>query len=69
MIMLVLFLILIALGVPVFVAMVLSSLSYILTSGNAALINMAAQRMFAGINSFTLLAIPFFIYAGLLNAY
>jgi C4-dicarboxylate transporter, DctM subunit len=66
MIMLVLFLILIALGVPVFVAMVLSSLSYILTSGNAALINMAAQRMFAGINSFTLLAIPFFIYAGLL---
>lgn len=66
MLMMIVFLVLLLIGAPVFVAMVLASVAYILQSGNMILFTMAAQRMYASINSFTLLAIPFFIFAGLL---
>lgn len=65
MLMILVFIILLAIGAPVFVAMLLSSVAYILQSGNLQLFSMAAQRMFASVNSFTLLAIPFFVFAGL----
>ena len=51
------------LGLPVAVAMAGSSLLYILVSGSVPDI-VVAQRMISGIESFPLLAVPFFILAG-----
>lgn len=65
MLMLLAFIALLAIGAPILSAMVLSSVAYVLQTGNMSLFNMAAQRMFASVNSFTLLAVPFFIFAGL----
>src|SRR6059058_3336418 len=57
------FLILMLLGVPVAIAMAASSLLYILVSGVTPDVTLA-QRMIAGVESFPLLAVPFFILAG-----
>jgi len=57
------FLALMLFGLPVAVAMAGSSLIYILVSGSVPDI-VVAQRMIAGIESFPLLAVPFFILAG-----
>ena len=57
----------IILGIPIAVGIGLSSfgaLMVLLDYDRAALVS--AQRMFTGINSFTLLAIPFFVLAGVL---
>jgi tripartite ATP-independent transporter DctM subunit len=51
-------------GVPVFAALGVSSLIYILGKGIPPLI--AVQQMFDGIDKFPLLAVPFFILAGIL---
>lgn len=50
-------------GLPVAVAMAGASLLYILVSGSVPDV-VVAQRMIAGIESFPLLAVPFFILAG-----
>ncbi|HRK18361.1 MAG TPA: TRAP transporter large permease [Hyphomicrobiaceae bacterium] len=57
------FLVLMALGVPVAVSMASASLLYIVTFGVAPDV-IVAQRMIAGVESFPLLAVPFFILAG-----
>ena len=57
------FLLLMVLGLPVALAMAVSSLIYILTTGIAPDV-VLAQRMIAGVESFPLLAVPFFILAG-----
>ncbi|OYX03788.1 MAG: ABC transporter permease, partial [Rhizobiales bacterium 32-66-8] len=57
------FLFLMLCGVPVALAMAGSSLLYIVVSGTVPDIVMA-QRMIAGVESFPLLAVPFFIFAG-----
>ena len=58
---------LIAAGAPVYVALGLSSLVYFFSEGMAGVA--AAHTMINGLNSFTLIAIPFFILAGhLMNA-
>src|SRR5512146_3584384 len=57
------FLVLMLLGVPVAIAMAASSLLYILVSGVTPDVTLA-QRMIAGVESFPLLAVPFFILAG-----
>lgn len=57
------FLLLMILGTPVAVAMGVASLSYLLVYGVAPDI-IAAQRMIAGVESFPLIAVPFFILAG-----
>ncbi|MGE6041861.1 TRAP transporter large permease subunit, partial [Klebsiella pneumoniae] len=54
------FLVLMLLGVPVAIAMAASSLLYILVSGVTPDVTLA-QRMIAGVESFPLLAVPFFI--------
>src|ERR687889_280413 len=51
------------LGVPVALAMAVSSLLYILVTGIVPDV-IVAQRMIAGVESFPLLAVPFFILAG-----
>jgi C4-dicarboxylate transporter DctM subunit len=65
-ILIVIFIVLLALGAPIFVAMLAASFAWILQTGNLSLFTMGAQRMYASVNSFTLLAIPLFIFAGLL---
>jgi TRAP-type C4-dicarboxylate transport system permease large subunit len=57
------FLVLMILGLPVAIAMAVSSLLYILVTGVAPDV-VLAQRMIAGVESFPLLAVPFFILAG-----
>ncbi|RWO56935.1 TRAP transporter large permease [Mesorhizobium sp.] len=57
------FLVLMLVGVPVAVSMAVSSLLYLVFYGVAPDI-IAAQRMIAGVESFPLLAVPFFIFAG-----
>ncbi len=57
------FLLLMVLGVPVALSMVTASLAYIAVYGVAPDV-IVAQRMIAGVESFPLLAVPFFILAG-----
>jgi TRAP-type C4-dicarboxylate transport system permease large subunit len=57
------FLVLMLLGVPVAVSMAVASVAYLLVY-NVAPDLIAAQRMIAGVESFPLLAVPFFILAG-----
>ncbi|MFS0749380.1 TRAP transporter large permease [Oceanobacillus sp. 1P07AA] len=62
-----LFLILIAFGVPIAFSLVLSSLAYLLIAGVP--LTVIPQTLFAGLDSFVMLAIPAFILAGnLMNA-
>ena len=63
---LVVFVLLVLLDAPIAVALGLSSMFYLLIADAAPLI-VVAQRAVAGINSFTLLAIPLFLLAGLLT--
>src|SRR5215210_4850612 len=57
------FLLLMLVGLPVALAMATSSLGYILVTGITPDVTLA-QRMIAGVESFPLLAVPFFILAG-----
>lgn len=58
-----LFLGLMVVGVPVAVSMAVSSIAYLAVYGGAPDV-IVAQRMLAGVESFPLLAVPFFILAG-----
>lgn len=53
-----------ALGVPVFFAMGLASLAFILAAGGQVPLNVLASTLVQGIDSFAFLAIPFFLLAG-----
>ena len=57
------FLVLLVVGVPVAISMAIASLAYLVVYGVAPDV-IVAQRMIAGIESFPLLAVPFFILAG-----
>jgi C4-dicarboxylate transporter DctM subunit len=54
-------------GMPLSFCMIFSSLAYLLTSGITPWI--VVHRMFTGIDTFTLMAIPFFVLAGELMVY
>jgi len=58
------FLICLIIGVPVAFVMGLSGLVALVIWGDVSPLNIIPQRMFRGINSFPLMAIPFFILAG-----
>lgn len=58
------FLIFLALGLPIAFVMLVSSTIYFLFSGNPLFLRMIPEKMFAGIDVFVLLAIPFFLLAG-----
>lgn len=62
MILLVVFLGLLLLGVPIGITTGLSSIIAMLDSGLG--LDTAVQKMFSGVDSFSLMAIPFFIFAG-----
>ncbi len=54
----------ILLGIPIAVAMGLTAVLTFIFMGEARVLTMVAQRMYASTTAFTLLAIPFFILAG-----
>jgi len=58
------FLILLFLGVPIAYVLGISSLLYILISGDMLLLESASHRIFQGIQNFGMLAIPLFIFVG-----
>lgn len=60
----VLWFILIMLGVHVGYALIMASVFFFVTSGGWNLVPFALEQMFNGINSQTLLAVPFFVLAG-----
>lgn len=62
MILLVTFIVLLLIGVPIGITTGLSSIIAMLSSGIG--LSTAVQKMFAGVDSFSLMAIPFFIFAG-----
>lgn len=60
----ILFLLLLMLGVPLVFSIGFSSVTYFLLSGNIALITIIPERFVTGMDSFTLMAIPLFIFMG-----
>ena len=58
-----LLLVLILLNIPIAVSMALTAVVFFIGLGNASLLTMLPQRMYASTTGFTLLAIPFFILA------
>jgi len=59
------FLLFLALGVPLVFVLGASALLTLLVTTNVP-VTLVSQRVFAGLNSFTLMAIPFFIFAGVI---
>ena len=55
----------VVIGVPIAFAMGLASIAFLAVEGNLPLA-LVAQRLFSGIDSFPLMAVPFFVFAGLL---
>ena len=58
------FLVLLALGLPIALVMMLSSTAYFLFSGNLLFLRMLPEKIFTGIDVFVLMAIPFFLLTG-----
>ena len=58
------FLLFLVLGVPVGAAMIVSGMLSLLSGGMP--VNIAAERILSGLNSYTLLAVPFFIFAAVI---
>ena len=58
------FLVLLALGLPIALVMLLSSTAYFLFSGNLLFLRMLPEKIFTGIDVFVLMAIPFFLLTG-----
>ncbi len=56
------FLALLALRVPIAFAMILSASALLVSTAGFGVLQLAAQRVYAGINAFPLLAVPFFIF-------
>lgn len=62
MLLLVLFIVLLLVGVPIGITTGLSSIAAMVSTGVS--LDVAVQKMFSGVDSFTLMAIPFFVFAG-----
>lgn len=60
----IIFLLLLLIGMPISLVLIISSMSYLLLTGNLELFSSVPQQMFSGINNSGLLAIPLFMLAG-----
>ena len=60
----IIFLIMLAMGAPIGVSMGISGVSYFILSGQEVYFHMLPDFIFNGLNSFVLMAIPFFLLAG-----
>jgi len=61
---LLIFAVLLVLGVPVFAAMGLSSIAFIVLGGGSLQMTLFADTLFSSLNSFALIAVPLFIFTG-----
>ncbi len=59
-----LFLLFLAIGIPISLVLAITSISYLLLGDLTTLMSSAPQKMFSGIDNFGLLAIPLFMLAG-----
>lgn len=64
MITLILFFLLLLFGVPIAIVLGLTTVIYVLTTGNFGMFDSLPQRLFNGIQNFSLLAIPMFVLVG-----
>ena len=60
----VIFVLLLLIGIPISLVLIITSLSYILITGDMTLMTSVPQKMFSGMDNFGLLAIPLFMLAG-----
>lgn len=60
----VMFLILLFAGMPIAVVMMVSATAYLLFSGDPFFVRMLPERLYAGVDVFVLMAIPFFLLTG-----
>lgn len=60
----VIFIILLLIGIPISLVLIITSVSYILITGDLTLMSSVPQKMFSGMDNFGLLAIPLFMLAG-----
>jgi len=58
------FFVMLFMNIPIAMSMCLSSVFYLLLTGDMFMISITAPRFFAGMNSFSMLAIPLFILSG-----
>lgn len=64
MIVILVFALLLILGLPIAFVLGATGLAHLLVIGDSSFYPVAVQRMFSGINSFSMMAIPFFVLAG-----
>lgn len=62
--MLIIFLLLLLIGIPIFIALLIASFAGVLYLGDLSLLRVIPQQFFGGMDVFTLLAIPLFILTG-----
>lgn len=60
----VIFMLLLLIGMPISLVLMISSMTYLILTGNLNLLSSVPQQMFSGINNSGLLAIPLFMLAG-----
>lgn len=60
----VIFVLLLLIGIPISLVLIITSISYILITGDITLMTSVPQKMFSGMDNFGLLAIPLFMLAG-----
>lgn len=58
------FIVLLLLRIPIAIVLGITSISYIVISGSLGLLNTVPQRLYSGLESYGLLAIPLFMLAG-----
>lgn len=63
------FIVTLILGVPMAFVLGITAVTHIITMGDPRFLNIITQRMFTGVNSFSLMCIPFFVLAGELMNY
>lgn len=60
----IIFVLLLLIGIPISLVLAITSVSYLLISGDFTLLSSLPQKMFSGMDNFGLLAIPLFMLAG-----
>ncbi|MBO5492441.1 MAG: TRAP transporter large permease subunit, partial [Pyramidobacter sp.] len=65
-VLLILFFAMMMLGVPLYASLTMAGLLGIVGTGNLSLLRVIPQQFFGGMDSFSLMAIPFFIFTGCL---
>ncbi len=60
------FFVMIVLGVPLYASLTMTGILGIISTGNLSLLRIIPQQFYGGMDSFSLMAIPFFVFTGIL---